>query len=69
MIGGVLNVVSVEMWNRVVPLDASPERLRGLMLGYYVGAAVGGVCMFGVGYLGSRRRPLPASAHQERVGA
>ena len=68
VVGGVLNLVSAELWNRVTPIDASPERLRGLMLGYYVGATAGGVCMFAIGCIRSRRRcTLPSAKEKEEV--
>lgn len=56
ILGGILSLVSAELWNRITPLEASPDRLRGLMLGYYIGAAAGGVSMFAIGCIRSRRR-------------
>lgn len=68
VVGGVLNIVSMELWHRVVPLDDRPEPTRGLMLGYYAGAAVGGVCMFAIGCIRSRRRsPLGGLKEMEAV--
>jgi len=67
VVGGVLNLVAAELFNRVSPLYDDPNQRWNIMQGFYAGAAASGVFMFAVGCIRFSRRG-PASPSKDASG-
>jgi len=68
VVGGVLNLVAAELFNRVSPLYANPNQHWNIMQGFYAGAVASGVCMFAVGCIRLSRRGSPPANQASPAG-